>query len=110
MKETKTFVTCPSVYVALTDPMKDNFKQMIPEPEYRCQLSYGVPCGDLGHAFYVVASLHKIIRIVHVIVDFQAVKHYQRALQEVHDRELSSWIGPSWPFSVFGRNETEACS
>ncbi|KAI2502156.1 hypothetical protein MHU86_12292 [Fragilaria crotonensis] len=95
MKETalaRTYGTCPTIYVVMTDPpTNDDFKRMIPEPEYRCQLLHGIACGNLRHAFYVVASLHKIIRVVHVNVDEQVVEQYRCALQEVHDRELS-WV------------------
>ena len=52
---------------------------------------HGIACAGLRHAFYVVASLHKIIRIVHVCMSTDAVKRYRLALQEVHDRELS-WV------------------
>ena len=95
IKETalaRTYGTCPSVYVAFTDPMNDDFKYMIPEPEYRCQLVHGIASGNLQHAFYVVGSLHKIICVAHMNVDDQQlVEHYQCALQEVHDHELS-WV------------------
>ena len=51
--------TFRTVFVSLTDGEKE-FKQLVPEPEYRCQLVHGIACAGLHHAFYVVASLHKI--------------------------------------------------
>ena len=68
-----------------------DFNQLVPEPEYRCQLVHNIACAGLRQAFYVVASLQKIIRIVHVHVSGDAVEQYRLALQEIHDRELC-WI------------------
>jgi hypothetical protein len=42
------------------------FKASIPDASYRCQLLHGMAAGILKHAFYVVASLRKILRVVHV--------------------------------------------
>ncbi len=42
------------------------FKRSIPDASYRCQLLYGTASGALDHALYVVASLRKIIRVLHV--------------------------------------------
>ena len=70
---------------------EEEFKHLVPEQDYRCQLVHGLACGDLRHAFYVVASLQRIIRVVHVEIDVDAVQRYRLALQEVHDRELS-WV------------------
>ena len=79
-----------TISVALNDGEED-FKQLVPELEYRCQLLHCIACAGLRHAFYVVASLQKIIRIVHVHVGGDAIEQYRLALQEVHNRELS-WV------------------
>jgi hypothetical protein len=79
-----------TVFVDLTDG-EGEFKQLVPELDYRCQLLHCIACAGLRHAFYVVASLQKIIRIVHVHVHGDAIEQYRLALQEVHNRELS-WV------------------
>ena len=43
-------------------------KASIPDALYRCQLLHGMASGSVNHTFYVVASLRKIIRVVHVRV------------------------------------------
>ena len=42
------------------------FKGSIPDASYRCQLLHGIASGSVNHAVYVVASLRKIICVVHV--------------------------------------------
>jgi hypothetical protein len=69
----------------------EEFKQCVPEASYRCQLLHGMACGSLQDAFYVVASLSRIIRVVHVVIDQFTMQSYRLALQEVHDRELT-WV------------------
>ncbi len=44
------------------------FKRSIPDASYQYQLLHVMASGNLNHAFYVVASLRKIIRVVHVRV------------------------------------------
>ena len=39
----------------------EGFKQCVPVASYRCQLIHGMASGDLNDAFYVVASLSRII-------------------------------------------------
>ena len=41
-------------------------KASIPEALYQCQLLHGMACGGLDNAFYVVASLRKILTVVHI--------------------------------------------
>ena len=67
------------------------FKQVIPDTAHRAQLLHGIVCGKLEHGFYVVASLRKIIRIVHVQVSAETANAYIAAMKQVHDHELT-WV------------------
>ena len=67
------------------------FKQTVPDASHRCQLIHGMACGDLPHGFYVVASLSRIIRMVHVWIDDNTIDDYRDSLQTIHARELS-WV------------------
>ena len=67
------------------------FKQSVPESSHRCQLIHGMACGDLRHAFYVVASLSRTIRIVHVLIDDKTVECYHRSLRDFARAEMD-WV------------------
>jgi SAP domain len=67
------------------------FKVSIPEASYRCQLLHGMASGALNHAFYVVASLRKIIRVVHVQVGSLIREQYVSVITNLGRQHLS-WI------------------
>ena len=74
---------------ASTNPLE--FKQSVPDASHRCQLLYQMACGDLIHGFYVVASLSRIIRMVHVTIDDETIDCYHESLYDIYDKELS-WV------------------
>jgi hypothetical protein len=69
----------------------DLFKRIIPDVSYRCQLLHGMASGALDHAFDVVASLHKIIHVVHVRVGSLIREQYLSVISNLGLRHLN-WI------------------
>jgi hypothetical protein len=67
------------------------FQASIPDLSYRCQLLHGMASGGLDHAFYVVASLRKIIRVVHVRVGSLIREQYLSAIANFGQQHLN-WI------------------
>ena len=67
------------------------FKASIPEASYRCQLLHGMACGGLDNAFYVVASLRKILRVVHIRVTPLIRQQYVSAITNLGLQHLN-WI------------------
>jgi hypothetical protein len=74
---------------ASTNPLE--FKQSVPDASHRCQLLHGMACGDLIHGFYVVASLSRIIRMVHVTINDETIDSYHESLYDIYDKELT-WV------------------
>lgn len=58
---------------------------------YRCHLLHGMASGGVNHAFYVVASLQKIIRVVHVCVGSLIQEQYLSAIATLGWQHLH-WI------------------
>ena len=56
------------------------FKGSIPDASYRCQLLHGIASGSVNHAVYVVASLRKIICVVHDRVGLLIREQYLSAI------------------------------
>ena len=69
----------------------DLFKAIIPEASYRCQLLHGMACGGLENGFYVVASLRKILRVVHVRVGRLLRQQYVSVITNLGRQHLN-WI------------------
>ena len=67
------------------------FQASIPDLSYRCQLLHGMASGSLNHAFYVVASLRKIIRVVHIRVGSLIRQQYVSAIANFGQQHLK-WI------------------
>ena len=68
------------------------FKRSIPYASYQYQLLHGMAsAGALNHAFYVVASLQKIIRVVHVRVGSLIREQYLSVISNLGRRHLN-WI------------------
>ena len=67
------------------------FKRSIPDASYRCQLLHGMASGALDHAFYVVALLRKIIRVVHVQVGSLIREQYLSVITNLGRQHLH-WI------------------
>ena len=70
----------------------DLFKASIPEASYRCQLLHGMACGGLENGFYVVASLRKILRVVHVRVGRLLRQQYVSVITKNLGRQHLNWI------------------
>jgi len=68
------------------------FKRSIPDASYRCQLLHGMASGALDHAFYVVASLRKIIRVVHVQVGSSLIREQYLSVITNLGRQHLNWI------------------
>ena len=71
------------------DPI--SFKSSIPDTSYRCQLLHGMASGNLDNAFFVVASLRKIIRVVRVRISSQIRGQYMSAIAHLGRQHLR-WI------------------
>jgi hypothetical protein len=71
------------------DPM--SFKSSIPDISYRCQLVHGMASAGLDNAFYVVASLRKIIRVVRVRISNLIRGQYMSAIADLGRQHLR-WI------------------
>jgi hypothetical protein len=69
----------------------DQFKKLIPDTAHRAQLLHGMVCANVQHAFYVVASLSRIIRVVHVHILLDTTIAYIAAMSRVHEYELT-WV------------------
>ena len=67
------------------------FKKAIPDRGHRGQLVHGMASGNLRFAFYVVASLRKIIRVVMVEVEPDDLLMYMRALKYIYETHLN-WV------------------
>jgi hypothetical protein len=67
------------------------FQASIPDLSYRCQLLHGMASGGLDHAFFVVASLRKIIRVVYVRVGSLIREQYLSAITNFGQKHLN-WI------------------
>jgi hypothetical protein len=66
------------------------FKRSIPYASYQYQLLHGMAsAGALNHAFYVVASLQKIIRVVHVRVGSLIREQYLSVISNLGRRHLN---------------------
>ena len=79
------------------------FKASIPDASYRCQLLHGMAAGILKHAFYVVASLRKILRVVHVRIGSLMQEQYISAitnLVELHLNWMRDGIVPAMTFEA----------
>jgi hypothetical protein len=59
-------------------------------------------CGDLIHGFYVVASLSRIIRMVHVTINDETIDSYHESLYNIYDKELSWVLNGEVPRSLEG--------
>jgi hypothetical protein len=68
------------------------FKHLIAEASHRAQLLHGMACGGLMNAFYVVASLTNIIRVVHIIVDKEDLDLYMAVLEGIHETANLRWV------------------
>jgi hypothetical protein len=71
--------------------MTEQFKETIPDCSYRVQILHGLACAMTDDSFYVVASLRKIIRMVHVRVNRLLRLTYLNLLWEVGENDLS-WV------------------
>ena len=69
----------------------DQFKELIPDTAHRAQLLHGMVCAKVQQAFYVVASLSRIIRVVHVHILSDTAIAYIAAMSRVHEYELT-WV------------------
>ena len=69
------------------------FKLSIPDASYRCQLLHGMASGSLDSAFFVVASLRKIIRVVCISCVSELVREqYLSAIAGDLGRNYLAWI------------------
>jgi hypothetical protein len=74
------------------------FQASIPDSSYQCQLLHGMASGGLDHAFYVVALLRKIIRVVHLRVGPLIREQYLSAITnfgQQHLNWIAEWIVPT---------------
>jgi hypothetical protein len=69
----------------------DLFKVVIPNAGYRGQIVHGMACGFLDHALFVVASLSRIIRVVHVRMTEAFREQYMAVISDV-DYHALSWV------------------
>ena len=66
-------------------------KRSITDASYWCQLLHGMASSALNHAFYVVASLRKIIRVVHVWAGSLIREQYLSVISNLGRQHLN-WI------------------
>ena len=88
------------------DPM--SFKVSIPDASYRCQLLHGMASGCLNDALYVVASLRKIIRVVHVRVSNLIRQQYLSAIGDLGRQHLGWNVEGSLPATLEIEPESHA--
>jgi hypothetical protein len=69
----------------------DTFCEIVPEVSHRAQLLHDMACGGLEHAFYIVASTTRILRVVHVRCDSDILDTYLDALDEVWEEADMMW-------------------
>lgn len=67
------------------------FKESIPDASYRGQLIHGMCCAGVHDAIFVVASLRKIIRVVHVSITNMFCAQYMSAIGDI-SREHLAWV------------------
>jgi hypothetical protein len=83
------------------DPL--SFKLSIPAASYRCQLLHGMASGSLDDAFYVVASLREIIRVVYVRVSRLIRQQYLSAIADLGRQHLGWIVDGVLPADMLGR-------
>jgi hypothetical protein len=67
------------------------FKESIPDASYRGQLVHGMCCAGVIDAIFVVASLRKILRVVHVSITNMFCAQYMSAIGEI-GRDHLAWV------------------
>lgn len=67
------------------------FKQSIPDASYRAQLVHGMCCAGVNDAIFVVASLRKILRVVHITINNMFRDQYMSAIGNI-GRDHLSWV------------------
>lgn len=78
-----------------------DFENAVPEASFCCQLLHGMTCGNLSDAIYVVASLTKIICVVHIQASRNIRDLYHSLVTEViydHLGWVSTGICPAFSF------------
>jgi hypothetical protein len=67
------------------------FKESIPDASYRGQLIHGMCCAGVNDAIFVVASLRKIIRMVHISITNMFCAQYMSAISDIGCEHLA-WV------------------